>query len=360
MPNLTEAELERAQRDLVGDAAWASVIGVLSGGVVLVGFAVALGAGPIGIGLLGAIPALGQLAQLPAVGLVERLRRRRALAVWLGLAERAVVLSLVVLPFLADKRDALLLLFAGEVAIAALAAMSACAWNSWMHDLLARNTLGAFSARRQLWSTCTALVGGIAAGLLVDYWPEDEKLRAYAVVFAAAALCGFVSSWFLSRVPDVPMARAEAPPPLLAMIGQPFRDANFRRLILFLSSWSFSINLAAPFITVYLLQQLRFGLSTVLGLWVTSQLANALTVRLWGQLSDRFSNKAVLATLAPLFLLCLAALPFTATPERNEFTLPLLGLVHLAMGVAAGGTALAAGNIGLKLAPRGEGTAYLA
>lgn len=93
---------------------------------------------------------------------------------------------------------------------------------------------------------------------------------------------------------------------------------------------------------------------------MASQLANALTVRLWGQLSDRLSNKAVLATLAPFFLLCLAALPFTATPDRNAFTLPLLAIVHLAMGIAAGGTALATGNIGLKLAPRGQGTAYMA
>jgi hypothetical protein len=61
---------------------------VPSGGLVLVGFALAVGAGPLTVGLLGAIPAFGQLAQLPAIVLVERLRRRRLLAVWLGNSER--------------------------------------------------------------------------------------------------------------------------------------------------------------------------------------------------------------------------------------------------------------------------------
>lgn len=351
--------LARAQRYLVQDAAWASIIGVLSGGVVLVGFALSLGASPFVVGLLGAIPSLGALAQLPAIVLVEHVRRRKPLAVGLGLAERAVVVAVALLPLLPDRTLALGTLVAAEVAIAVLAAMSACAWNSWMHDLLPQHGMGGFFARRLSWSTAVSLAGGLGAGLLVDHWPGAQPRHAYVVAFIGAGLAGFASSWFLARVPEPPMAPpSEVRPALAAVLCRPLRDAGFRRLVVFLSSWSFSTNLAAPFLSVYLLQQLGLGLEVVVALWAASQLANALTVGLWGRLSDRLSDKAVLRCTAPVFLLCLLALPVAAGADGAM--LPLLVLVHVAMGVATGGTALASGNIALRLAPPGQGTAFLA
>ena len=61
---MTPERLERAKRHLVHDAAWATLAGSLYGGVVLVGFAVALGASPMLVGLLAAIPFLAQVAQV--------------------------------------------------------------------------------------------------------------------------------------------------------------------------------------------------------------------------------------------------------------------------------------------------------
>jgi MFS family permease len=103
-----------------------------------------------------------------------------------------------------------------------------------------------------------------------------------------------------------------------------------------------------------------YALGTVTTLWITSQVANALTMYLWGRLSDRLSNKAILAVALPAYFGCLIALPFTSIPAVHPLTLPLIYVIHLVMGSAAGGIALATGNLGLKLAPQGQGTAYLA
>ena len=80
-PNVTPADVERGKRALVKDAAWASMVGALYGGVILVGFALELGATPWHIGLLPALPFLAQLVQLPTILLIERLRERRKIAV---------------------------------------------------------------------------------------------------------------------------------------------------------------------------------------------------------------------------------------------------------------------------------------
>ena len=144
------------------------------------------------------------------------------------------------------------------------------------------------------------------------------------------------------------------------MLAEPFRDHNFRRLIWFLASWQFATNLAAPFFTVYLVSQLGYDMTFVTMMMVVSQMANVVVLRKWGELSDRFSNKAVLRVCGPLFLVCIFAWTLVALPEKHAYTLHLITLLHVVMGFAAAGITLASGNMGLKLAPRGRGTAYLA
>ena len=101
-PVKTPEELARGKRALVKEAAWASLVGALYGGVILVGFALELGATPFLIGLLAAIPFLAQVAQLPAIALVERMRQRRSIAVSALTISRLVILGLALIPFIDD------------------------------------------------------------------------------------------------------------------------------------------------------------------------------------------------------------------------------------------------------------------
>ena len=358
-PTVTPRQLERGKHALVKDAAWASLVGTLYGGVILVGFALELGATPWLIGLLAAVPFLAQLAQLPTISLVERLRQRRKIAVTAVSVSRLLIAALALLAFVPEHATALHTLLVLQVAIAIFGSIGGCAVNSWLHQLLASEGLGDLFSRRLFWSTVLASAGALAAGYLVQHWPGDDRLEPYALSFIAAGLVGCVSTYYLASVPEPVMARSGPPTSLLAMLRTPFRDVEFRRVIVFMGSWNFASNLAAPFITVYLLKQLAYGMSTATTLWIASQAANALTMYLWGRLSDRLSNKAILAVALPAYFGCLIALPFTAIPTMHVFTLPLLYVIHVVMGAASGGIALATGNLGLKLAPQGRGTAYL-
>ena len=359
-PTVTPEALEDGKRALVKDAAWASVVGGLYGGVVLIGFALQLGATPLHIGVLAAIPFFAQIAQIPAIALVERLRQRKKIAVIAVTTSRLVILSLALLSLVPDDRARLALLLAAQVVITFLGSVGGCSVNSWMHQLLAGQGLGELFSRRLFWSTVLASAGALAAGQLVQHWSGAEKLDAYSIAFVAAGLAGFVSSYYLTRVPEPRMQATGPGTPLFQMLRAPFLDPGFRRVIIFMGSWNFASNLAAPFLTVYLLQQLGYGLGTVTTLWISSQVANALTMYLWGRLSDRLTNKAILAVAVPAYLGCLVAFPFSAVPEVHALTLPLLYLIHVTMGAASGGIGLATGNLGLKLAPQGRGTSFLA
>src|SRR5687768_7382046 len=109
---ISPTELANGQRHLVQDLAWASVTGAFAGGVILIAFALALGATPLHVGLLAAIPFMTQAAQLPATLLVERVRRRRAIGVLTLTAARVLVTLMALLPFLPSLPMALWLLLA--------------------------------------------------------------------------------------------------------------------------------------------------------------------------------------------------------------------------------------------------------
>jgi len=60
----------------------------------------------------------------------------------------------------------------------------------------------------------------------------------------------------------------------------PFKDNNFKNLLIFLGSWNFAVNLAAPFFTVYMLKRLQLGISLVIALTVLSQVMNLIFLRI--------------------------------------------------------------------------------
>lgn len=351
---------KRGVQALVLDGAWASVVGAWSSGVVLVGFALALGASSVEIGVLAAIPFFAQLAQVPAVGVIERLRRRKLIAVAAITASRVVILGLAIIPWLLGPRPALLALVLGQGLIAALVAFGACAWNSWIHDFLTGAKLGGVFSRRLMLSTAFSLAAGLFASAVTQFSPESARVSVFSLLFFMAAGAGFFSSAWLTQVPAVPMPPPEPTPSTRAALLEPLRDENFRRLIIFMAAWNFANNLAAPFFAVYLIDQLGFSLGSVVLLSVISQLANIATLTIWGPLSDRFANKSILQVAAPISLGAILALALVENPISAPLRVPILVLIHLVMGASSAGIALATGNIGLKLAPVGRATGYLA
>ena len=77
-----------------------------------------------------------------------------------------------------------------------------------------------------------------------------------------------------------------------------------------MAAWNFAVNLASPFLTVYMLRSLAFPMSTVVILNVISQLSNLAFLQVWGKLGDILNPKrlitvalcfSMLGTLVALF-----------------------------------------------------------
>jgi MFS family permease len=352
----------RALRLVLYDALASEAMGTLTTGVFLVGFAVALGADNFAIGVLAAVPFAVQLLQIPAVLLIERWRARRDICVVTTAIGRTFLLGAAAAPLIAGS-SAIVALIVSLAIYQAMAAIAGCAWNSWMRDLVPSTLFGRFFGRRTAATTALSVTLAYVGAMLLDTWKRylpDHAVFAYSLLFLLSALIGYLGTYLLHLTPDRPMVPAEKAIPPLRLLIAPLRDENFRRLIIFLSSWNFAANLAAPFFTVYMLKSLNYSMTTILALTIASQLSNLAALGLWGALIDRFSNKAVLEISAPLFLVCTLAWTITGAPWIEPMILYLLVGIHVLMGVATAGVGLASGNIAMKLSPAGQATAYLA
>ncbi len=363
LERLSESQVQAGLRGVLKDGLTTQAMLTLTGGAFLVDFALQFGASNLLIGVLAAIPFLAQLVQVPSIYLVEKFRARRLICVLSSGFGRAFLVVAAAIPFFLAGGAALAALTFCILIYALFAAISGCSWNSWMRDLIPLDRLGSFFAKRMAWMAGFGILLNLAAAVFVDWYDSRAfaaKVYSYSALIFAGGLAGMLGVYFISTIPEPAMAAESRHLPFSILLRQPFKDRNFRRLITFQGAWNFAINLAAPFFTVYMLKMLDLDMRVIISLQVLSQVMNLLFFRIWGRLTDRFSNKSVLSVSAPLYMICVFAFTFTTLPNKYVLTVPLLIFIHVFMGIATAGVTLATGNIGLKLAPQGQATAYLA
>jgi MFS family permease len=366
--NLTEQEVNRGLKLLNLEGMTSLGFFSITTSGFLAAFALALGANNLQIGILAAIPFIVQPLQIPVILLVEYFKRRKIIAVSSWFIAQALWFPVALIPYFIEAPgswaiSALLILMAVR---GIFSSITSCSWNSWIRDLIPPQILGRFFSKRLALATVVTVVFSLAAGYFVDYWPNwfpaENPVYGYTIAFLFGAFfLGMASPVLMSFMPE-PEIRTyhNQQISLKNSLSAPLRDSNYRQLMKFLLFWTFASNLAIPFFAVYLLKTLGYPISTVIVLSVLSQLFNLLFLRIWGQFVDRFGSKVILSLCASLFLLVILGWVFTTFPGKHILTLPLLIALHIFAGIATAGITLNVGMIGLKIAPQGESTSYLA
>ena len=367
-PAVSDGELQSGLRALTAEGVASMAMFSVTTSGILAAYALLLGANNFQIGILAAIPFILEPLQIPTILLVERLRRRKliVLATWLPSTLTWIPIALIPIFLDVPSAGAIAALLSLMCLRSVFAAITNCAWNSWMRDLVPQSIIGTFYSRKMALATVGAIVFGLAGAFFVQWWqgraaPEDLPLGYTAVLLAGAVLLGLASPLFMTRVPEPAMAALTGPVTgLRTMLARPIKDRNFRRLLTFLFSWGFAANLAVPFFTIYMLDRLGFQLMAVIALNTLAQVTNMLFLRVWGPLADRMGTKTILSVALSLYVLVILGWAFTTMPERYLLTVPLVIALQIFAGIAAAGVNLTVGTIGLKLSPQGEATPFMA
>jgi len=367
-PTISEKDLSHGLRWLALEGGFSMGFFSITTSGFLTAFALVLGASNLQIGILAALPFAMQVVQIPSIWLVEHFRRRKLIAVSAWLPAQLLWIPMALIPLFMDVpgKGAISVLLLLMTFRGILSAVCNTAWNGWIRDLVPQTILGQFFSKRLVLATVMGMVFSLGAAFFVDFWQErmvsqDMILGYVYVLLFGAVFMGLASPAMMSLIPEPLMQPAPIPQvSLRERLLAPLRDGNFRRLIQFLFFWGFASNLAIPFFAVYMLVRLGFPLAWVIGLSILSQIFNIIFLRVWGHYVDRFGSKAVLSVCVSIYLLVILGWIFTTMPEQYFLTIPLLFILFIFAGIATAGVNIAIATIGLKLAPKGESTSYLA
>lgn len=357
---LTHKQIQKGLSLVVKDGLAAEAMSTLTGGTFLVAMALIMGASNFQIGVLAALPTFTNIFQLAAIWLVQKYNNRRLVAVICNFFARFPLLIIGALPFLFSKGTSIQVLIFLLFFHYLLGSIAGASWNSWMKDLVPQKQLGTyFSHRSRLTQTLNvtlSLVLALSLDFIKTNYPQQE-LMAYTVLFILGGLSGMVGIYVLSRTPEPKSYLAKEN--LFKLFGKPLKDKNFRKLLVFNSFWSLSLNLATPFFSVYMLKTIGLPLSYIIAFGILSQLSSILSIGMWGRYSDRYSNKTIISIAAPLYICCILAWTFTSMFSSTIVIFSFLAAIHILTGVATAGINLAINNIGIKLATKEEAIVYI-
>src|SRR5437773_989626 len=262
LPAVRPSRLRASLDASVAEGAAAEVFGACAGGAVLTGWALFLGASPVVIGLLGALPLAAQMVQVPAAWLTQRIGARPLAIVSIG-AARLAWLPLVAVPFLHLAPATALMVFIGVVALAAvLGVVGNNAWTAWMGDLVPGPVRGRFLARRMVYLNVAGTVASLAAGCALDaFAPRGWKGETLGVLAAVACVAGIVSIR-LMLAQQSPRRRDDTAPDW-GDVARAVREPQTRPLLWYLLGWNAAVGISAGFFSFHMLANLEMAFTLV-------------------------------------------------------------------------------------------------
>lgn len=357
---LSPDQVQSGLKLVVKDGLATEAMATLTGGTFLIAIALHLGASNVQIGILAALPTFSNIFQLVAIWLVQRFNNRRAVVVCCAFLSRFPLILIGMLP----------LLFSGGTSVKVMifvlffhyffGSIAGASWNSWMKDLIPAKILGTYFSHRtrliQIINVTVSLTVALSLDYVKSHYPAYE-MTAYICMFLVGGALGMLGVYALSRTPE-PQSRLNNEN-MFKLFRKPLKDKNFRKLLMFQAFWAFSLNLATPFFSVYMMKTVGLPLSYIIAYSILAQLSSIVFIKLWGRYSDRYSNKTIIRICAPIYIACILAWTFTAS-DAQAFNLILLALIHILSGISTAGINLAIGNISIKLAPKDEAIVYFA
>ncbi len=296
---LAPSAIQRGLRLSIAEGLLSNIHITVTAGAFLTGFALLLGASDFELGLIAALPFVGQLFQFVGAYLEERLGTRRMLVALTAAGSRLLWALVAALPFLTVLGTARLPIFLMILAMSqALIGIAANAWTSWMSDLVPPRQRGRYFGTRNTITSITAMASSWLAGRVLDHYRGG--------------------TFILTKKPEPPLRRSQRVD-IRKLLSAPLHHGQFRTLSLASAGWALSIGISTPFFYAYGIQNLRLSFASLAVFAIVTSAVALITQPLIGRLQDRYGDKRVMVGS----VIGTLALPWGWVVATPTFLLPL-------------------------------------
>ncbi len=315
-------------------------------GTYLVIYLLSLGATQGQIGLMSSFSSLSAAAMLlPGAMLVERLGKRRNLALFGGFWSRVMLLILAVLPFIIKAPWLIVIAIVLSVSRDAMGNLAYPAWISLTGDIIPIEGRGRFFSSRNIIMGISGMLVTLLAGLLISKTVQPTGYQiALFVAFVFGAFSVFSFAHISEKTQPLVTPKVAESWNLRAVVSELANHREFLFFALTSALWNFSLNIAGPFFTVHLVQNLHADAAMVGLTSIASMLAGLLAQRKMGQLNDRWGARR-LTMISGLLIPVAPILWVFATAAWHVIP------INLISGILWGGYNLASFNYLLMITP---------
>ncbi len=344
------------------DVGFATAFGTLVTGTFLVGLIKYLGGSDIWIGILAAVPSLLGILQIPGGIWGRGFPSYKPFVFVGGLLWRLLYVPLIALPFLPIPDTLKLWVLATCIGLSSAAVLTVNPiYNDWLAEMVPSGSRGWYFSRRNAVATGVGASVGVVGGLILDaYRRSGQEGIGYATIFSLGIFCAGMSLWQFLRMRDLPR-----PNPVRQTVrdgtrafGEPFKDRNFRRVLLFLSLFVFGQALPGNLFSAFALESLKLPFTIIQAAGFMHAIGYLIFARMWGFLADKYGNKPML-TLVGFGVAVTPLMWLFCYPGRELQNTVVLLTSHVFVGAVWAGVGLCQFNLLLATAKAEDRATYI-
>jgi MFS family permease len=332
----------KARRLSIKEGCFASIKTSL-GDAYITPFAIAINSSNFLIGMISSISGLvGPISQWFSSRLIERYKRKNIILT-ATLYEGLTWIPLILISFLFYKGiltsllPLLLLIFFSLYVI--IANITSPAWFSWTGDLVDENYRGKWFSKRNFALGFVSIIFTILAAFFLDFLKKQEAiLFGFIILFFLAMVARFISRSYFKKIYEPKLKLKKGYYFSFWQFIKKSPKNNFGRFVLFRTLMDFTICIASPFFTVYMLRNLNFSYTTFMLVVLSQTFFGLLTMKQWGKFADKYGNYETMKLTIILISIFPALWLISDSPIFLIFVPQLVG------GIGWAGFNLAAGN----------------
>lgn len=292
---LTDDQVKKSLRYSILDGTFsAAMIGF--GESFFIAFAIFLKADNIQIGLLGSLPqAMGSLVQIFSDRLIHFFNSRKRVVTLSALLQSLMYVPIALVFFFGTYRVYHLIAFITLYWIFGM--ILSPAWNSWLGDLTNEEERGAYFGRRNKITGFSTFISFSVAGFILQKFTGNETYQfiGFSVIFLSALASRIISFVFLLEQYEPYYTKRPQDHFSFADFLRQARHTNFGLFVLYLSLMNFSVSIASPFFTAYMLRDLHMSYMTYTVIHATAIIVKLAAFPVWGRTADAFGSRRVLS-----------------------------------------------------------------
>ena len=354
-------ELPSIMRKHIYTGVMGSVYATLVSGILFVYFGTAVGLTEFQWGLMAGISSWVIAAQPLSALITERTGNRKRIWFVSALADRSlrfigIAVSLVLWTRGVPSSAVFLLIaictanFFGTIGLPP--------WLSWLADIIPEDDHASFWGRRSAWVALFTVAVLLAAGLIADGVPEEQRVYAAVVIFAVGTVIGIVDLFIHGTIPEPRMIRPGGGSALSQFL-KPLRDPGFRPWIVFNCAWTFSMTLGGALSTLYMVEHLGMKNNILGGIAVTSGI-QLLMATFIGSRAGRFVDRVGVSRTLYAGHILWALLPVFWLISTPQIALVTIALASVFGGLGSTSATIAANKLITRFPPPESRAMYIA